>query len=45
MAEQDRSEFERREPMDEDVIGRADDEEEFEDAGEEMDEEDESDEF
>jgi hypothetical protein len=45
MAEQDPSEFERRDPMDEDVIGRADeDDDEFEEGDEEVEDDEESDE-
>jgi hypothetical protein len=42
MAEQDRTELDRdRDPMDEDVVGRAEDEDEFEEEGDEETDEDE----
>jgi hypothetical protein len=43
MAQQDRTEFERREPLDEDVVGQAE-EEEFDEADEDMEEDEESEE-
>ena len=38
MAQQDRTEFERREPLDEDVVGQSE-EEEFDEADEDMEDE------
>ena len=43
MAQQDRTEFERRDPMDEDVVGQAD-EGDLEDEDDDMEEDEESDE-